>query len=161
MLIGIPGSGKSTWLKTQKLEDPACLSICPDEIRIWLTGNISDQSQNDSVWKIAQYTTNWSLENKQDVILDATNVNTSLRRLFLSKLPPNNIKRQALIFEVAPDEAIKRIRHDLKNISRSNVPDEVIYRMHGEFVYTMKAIKEENWDQIIINPNSSYGRSNA
>jgi predicted kinase len=84
MLIGIPGSGKSTWLKNQ---DDLQYVVCPDSIRDWLTGDISNQTQNDVVWKIALHTTLWAICNSLDVTLDATNVNTSLRRDFLYKLP--------------------------------------------------------------------------
>lgn len=140
MLIGIPGSGKSTWLKKSSK-----LVICPDAIRMWLTNDVSDQSQNDVVWKIALYTTIWNLENNFSVVLDATNVNTTLRRSFISQLP-QNIEKHAIVFETDPEICIQRIHKDIiDNVTRSQVPPEVIYRMYGEFLYTKQVIKYEKW----------------
>lgn len=140
MLIGIPGSGKSTWLAKQNN-----YVICPDSIRQYLSGDISDQEQNATVWKLAQYTTNWALANNISVILDATNTNTMWRRVFLNHLPQANFKRKAIIFQINPDVAVERIKFRLAG---SKVPADVVYRMHGDLLYTMKTIKEECWDLI-------------
>jgi predicted kinase len=141
MLIGIPGSGKSTWLRSY----PTALVVCPDQIRQWLAGDISDQSQNDVVWKIALYTTVWNLEHNKSVVLDATNVSTPLRKKFLSQLP-KDIEKQAIVFETAPEEAIQRIQSDYGR--RAKVLPEIVYRMYGEFLYTKQVLKDEGWSEI-------------
>jgi hypothetical protein len=52
MLVGIPGCGKSTYLR--KVNSPNVLIVCPDDIRRELTGDISDQSRNGDVWVAAE-----------------------------------------------------------------------------------------------------------
>ena len=78
ILVGIPGSGKSTYLRT--LKNNNLRVVCPDEIRKTLTGNISDQSRNGEIWKLAEEEINSLLSEGFYVVLDATNVNTALRR---------------------------------------------------------------------------------
>lgn len=49
--IGIPGSGKSTWVKNNpELYDAL---ICPDSIRMELAGDEGDQSRDWQVWRVA------------------------------------------------------------------------------------------------------------
>lgn len=143
MLIGISGSGKSTWVS--KHSDNSII-ICPDSIRAWLS-DISDQTQNIISWKIASYCTHIFLEKGNNIVLDATNVNTLERRNFLERIP-TTVKKHAIIFHITPDEAFDRIQTQLKTQKRSNVPLYRVYRMYGDFLYTLKVIKEENWDEI-------------
>jgi predicted kinase len=148
MLIGIPGCGKSTYISLQPKSKFGSI-ICPDSIRRSLTGDISDQSQNQLVWQIAQYTTKWALINLLSVTVDAVNTDTYLRRDFLQKLKNSGVyggfKKRAIVFEIDPDEAIKRVE---KRFNRPPVPPERIYKMYGEFLYTKKVLHEEEWDSI-------------
>ena len=53
-LIGVSGSGKSTWIKNNKSKWNKTVVISPDEIRKELTGNISDQSKNKEVFELTK-----------------------------------------------------------------------------------------------------------
>jgi predicted kinase/DNA-directed RNA polymerase subunit RPC12/RpoP len=153
MLVGIPGSGKSSWLKTFKgtsknifINNSRYTLICPDAIRQSM-GDIHDQTRNIAVWQEAKKHTVEYLKQKMNVILDATNVNTKLRRQFLEDLPP--CQKLAKIFTVNPDLACIRIKQDIKEKKhRADVPEEVIYRMYGEFLYTLKVIASEGFQFI-------------
>lgn len=155
MLIGISGSGKSTWLN--KLEktirdggtylmfegDPYHV-VCPDNIRKRL-GNVSDQSQNIRVWMEAKDDTLECLVHGTNVILDATNVNTTNRRDFISGL--SHGKKLAKIFPVIPELAWERVKRDIiTGTDRANVPEEAIYRMYGEYLYTVKVLPSEGFE---------------
>jgi predicted kinase len=142
LLIGIPGSGKSTWLK----QLPGNFEIiCPDQIRKRLSGgDISDQTLNVQVWEEAKKRTVEALQAGQDVVLDATNVNTTRRREFLAGLP--ECLKKAKIFDISPEEACQRIKADLEIWKdRAAVPDEIVYRMYGEFLYTEKVLESEGF----------------
>jgi len=132
--IGIPGSGKSTWIKSilQQDDSHGVVVVSPDEIRRELTGNISDQTVNYKAWVIAKRRVSEALQEGKDVILDATNVGSSNRRKFVKDLPPHSL--YAKRFEVEPEESMKRVKKDLdEGIDRSRVPDDVITRMSETF----------------------------
>ena len=142
--VGAPGSGKSTWVKAQKGFE----IVCPDEIRKELTGTISDQSQNAKVWKVAAQRVIEFLKDGKNVILDATNVSTKGRTQFLSNIPKDIIyQKQAIVFDVSPEDAKKRIKKDLEDgKDRSNVPDDVIDRMHKQFKQDVGNLEREGFE---------------
>ena len=150
MTVGIPGSGKTTWLTKCFLSDrilKKIAHICPDRIREEEFKNISDQANNVEVWRIAKEKTIEHLKEGRTVILDATNVSTPYRRLFINGLPPCQLK--AKIFEADPEECWQRIRDDIqRKVSRANVPRDVIYRMHEDLLYTLKVIENEGFELI-------------
>lgn len=82
MGIGIPGSGKTTVLKTFA-DKNSYIYICPDDIRQELTGNAADQSKNREVWAEAYKRLGEKLEQGQTVVFDATFVNPEQRKQFI------------------------------------------------------------------------------
>jgi predicted kinase len=130
LMVGIPGSGKSSWIAENKSENAVVVS--PDDIRRELSGNVSDQTQNAKVWELAKQRTVEALKLGKDVILDATNVATKSRKRFLQGLPPH--KLQAKRFEADPEETYKRIQKDLEEgKDRSAVPHGAIISMNEQF----------------------------
>ena len=171
MLVGIPGSGKSRWAK--EIRSKNTVIVCPDEIRKKLTGDISNQEFNSRVWFEAKLSVMNLLESGKNVILDATNVNTmyredfmlGLRSGFCTLLRSHTLPDCTLIaklFEIAPEIAYEYIQKDLKlvtkmakldpsiQIIRANVPEYVIYRMYGEYLYTKRVIKDEGFEVTVI-----------
>ena len=69
--VGISGSGKSTLWETL---DPPPLIICPDDIRLELTGDISNQSQNKRVFDLAFDRVFKAIGAGKDAFFDATNL---------------------------------------------------------------------------------------
>lgn len=146
VLIGIPGSGKSHWILTNNISHSV---VCPDKIRNELFGDITDQSNNSRVFDIAKGMVIALLTIGKNVIVDATNVNTFYRKDFLNNLPSCN--KIAVLFDADPEIASNRIKNDIQNNKiRSNVPEHVIYRMYGEYLFTKKAIQEEGFNHIKI-----------
>lgn len=148
-LIGIPGSGKSTYLK--RISNPNVVVISPDNIRREFTGNISDQSRNADVWKDAEKRINDNLANGKYVILDATNVNTGLRRSLADRIRANNsgVKIYATTFDANPDVSKQRIRKDIdNNVDRADVPDYIIDRMNDQYNSSMESLPDEGFTQI-------------
>ena len=148
MTIGIPGSGKSTWIGSQT-EDENTIVVSPDSIREELTGSVSDQTQNNKVWWVAKQRVIEGLNNGKNVILDATNVDGKSRRRFLQGLP-SGIGLKAKVFNVDPEEAKRRIKEQIdKGENRSNVPPDVIDRMQAKFENTTpEKLQEEGFEVL-------------
>ena len=149
MLIWIPGSGKSTYLKT--LNNSNISIVSPDNIRKELTGNISDQSKDMDVWAEVEKRINELLSQWKYVILDATNVTTEYRIPLLNRIKDNNngINSYATLFDIDPEESKKRIKEDIENkIDRSNVPDNIIDMMFDLYQETLKSLPAEGFTGI-------------
>lgn len=138
LLIGIPGSGKSTWIAKFNSGNKYTV-VSPDEIRRQLTGNISDQTQNAKVWTIAKERVKSYLGRGKSVIFDSTMTNPQKRREFIKDLPQAKLK--AKVFYVDPEVSKERIKKDiLAGKDRANVPDDVIDRMNDELMGTVKLL---------------------
>ena len=148
--IGISGSGKSTWIKANT--DSNTVVISPDEIRRELTGSISDQSKNKEVFPLAFKRAADALNGDKNVIFDATNVVSNLRKSMLEYMK-KNVKNEfdalAKIFDVDPQIAKERIRKDIENgVDRSNVPDHAIDRQYQNFNNDLNNIESDGYEII-------------
>jgi predicted kinase len=129
MLIGIPGSGKSSYLNATNSMIPFYsgdfVIVCPDKIRKELTGSTSDNSKDGLVWTLAKDRVIKALSESKNVILDATNTISKYRRRFMKGLP--ECFTYAKVFECTPKEAKQRIKNDINSgVDRYNVIDSVI-----------------------------------
>jgi predicted kinase len=145
MLMGIPGSGKTSWAKQFVFKCDASFTIvCSDDLRKQLTGNINDQSRNEEVWEIVINQVTGLLKSRRNVILDATNVRTDLRRSFIRELPPCN--KYIKVFHMNKSVAKCRIAKAIAaGEERSSVPDSVMEKMYASFHESLVAINEEGW----------------
>lgn len=153
MLIGIPGSGKSTYLKS--IDNRNVVIVCPDDIRRRLTGNVSNQSRNKDVWNIANKAICKLLYSGRYVILDATNVNTSIRRNMLNTIKTRfrGLNTYATMFDANPEVSKQRIMRDIQNnVDRANVPPEIIDRMHEQYLDTLTQINKDGFTKIFHQP---------
>lgn len=142
--IGISGSGKSTWISS--LDKNKYTIISPDEIRKELTGDVSDNSRNIEIFKIVDDRILEALKKGDKVILDATNLNTTFRRLMITNLkslyPRLDIRYKLL--DVDPEIAKQRIANDISNkVDRSKTPDEIIDLQYQQYLQSKLDIKDE------------------
>lgn len=129
LLVGISGSGKSTWIKEHQNEWKNTVVVNFDKLRKEMTGDVSDHSMEKEVVSAAFRTIRTNLENGVNVILDATNCRSKGRKGITKYLLKRGVffKGEAIIFEADPEKSRERIKNDLeKNIDRSRVPDEII-----------------------------------
>ena len=137
MLIGIPGSGKSTWAK-EKAETDSNIAICSSDAMRKERGLAEDDKTIfvDLHNKILQL-----LKDGKDVIYDATNINRKRRMNFLQTLP-ENIKKIAVLFIVDP-----RLCKERQMIRERIVPEKVIDKMLLGFQLPGKY---EGFDDIVM-----------
>lgn len=126
--IGIPGSGKFTWVK-RFTEKHNYTIISPDSIRKELTGNISDQNSNQKVWELAYSRLKQALDEKKGVVFYSTMCNLKSLKTLLTTIKDKAIPCYKY-FDCSVVTAIKRIKTDMENnIDRSIVPNDIVERM--------------------------------
>lgn len=137
IMRGLPGSGKSTWIKNNNLEDYV---ISPDKLRLMFSAPVigSDgfpvisQQDNKLVWKTAyEILENRFIRNSELTVFDAT---------FLTKWSFNDVfnicKKYNVDIEVVDFTKVLSInevkaRNNKRFKTISYVPEEVIDRMYN------------------------------
>lgn len=145
LLLGISGSGKTTWAREYVARvDASFIIVSSDDIRLDLTGSVDDQNRNADVWETVLARCTEALSNGRNVILDATNLQTERRRRFLQQLP--TCRRYLKIFPIHKSIAKHRIERDLAARKvRSATPDNIIDLMARQFQESLTAVKDEGW----------------
>ena len=141
MMVGIPGSGKSSWIQNNKSETDIIISR--DAIRFAILKDDEDYFAHESevfnkfIWQIAN-----GLAEGKTVIADATHLNKKSRALVLSKVAKLADEIEAVMMDVHLITALER--NDLRE-GRAFVPRGVIRRM---FFQMEAPTKEEGFDKI-------------
>ncbi|WP_203289543.1 ATP-binding protein [Metabacillus sp. cB07] len=140
MLIGLPGSGKSTYAeKLAKEIDAAVFSS--DLLREELLGNVHDQSRNDDIFEELHKRINLHLADGGNVIYDATNTNRRRRKHLISHVIKCE-KKTAYYVNEHYDTVLTR------NASRERkVSKQVIDRMYKSMQIPLP---NEGWNDVII-----------
>ena len=140
MLVGIPGSGKSTFAKNQYGNYKILSS---DEFRKIL-GDENDQSKNDLVFKMMFTATVEALKNGESVVYDATNLTSKRRKNLITRLKQyefiKDCKFSCYIMVCDFNECIKR-----QDYRERKVPTEIIYKMLKQFEVPTRY---EGWNEI-------------
>jgi len=145
MMVGLPGSGKSTFANKM-----LCDVVSSDGIRRELYGSEEDQSHNGEVFNEVHRRVMEKLVMKKDVILDATNLSKKRRISFLKELP-QDVKKIAIVMATELDIVYKQ-----NSQRRRVVPEGVIKRM----LRTMSLPSvDEGWDFIRIIPHPDNKKS--
>lgn len=141
MMVGLVGSGKSTYAK-QLAEETNAIICSSDAIREELCGDENLQDNNEEIFKILHSRIKENLKNGKNVIYDATNINSKRRRAFLSELKRIQCVKKCVII-ATPFEMCC-----IQNESRDRVvPYEVIERMYKNW---NTPYWFEGWNEIEI-----------
>ena len=85
LMVGVPGSGKSTAIKKIQSNDPSSVVVCPDEYRKKLGGTYNHFDDDRTIWgQICPTDVKSALMKGNTVIFDATNVAKKRRRSVLN-----------------------------------------------------------------------------
>ena len=118
LLVGIPGSGKSTWAKNNCGKS---VVLSSDLIRKEILGSEEDQTNNDLVFKTLYVRAKELLNNNVDVIIDATNATVFDRKRSLDNFKDLNIFIKAIVFNTPAEVCRKRDKQRTRTVG-----DEVI-----------------------------------
>lgn len=143
MMIGIPGSGKSTYAeKVAQIEDAVVISS--DKLREEMFGDVWEMRKNQLLFsKMYQYAFKYLSEGKS-VIIDATNINSRQRKYVLTKFKP--YFKECYFVRTPLRKALSQNR----NRSR-NVPNYAILRMYNKL---QEPTYQEGWNKINIIRNT-------
>jgi predicted kinase len=125
VLVGLPGSGKSTWL-----ERIGATGLSSDAIRRWLADDETDQTIHDRVFGALRYLLRQRLLIGRPVTyIDATSLTPQERSPYIEIGKEFDCEMEAVYFDI-PLEVCRE-----RNATRSRVvPDEVMRAMAGKLV---------------------------
>lgn len=138
MLVGLPGSGKSTYSK--EIEEIGFSIHSSDKIREELFGNAESQNDNDKVFKILHKRIKSDLQNGRNTVMDATNISSKRRRAFLSEISKIECYKTCIVLATTIERCKKN-----NNKRERKVPEYVINRMYHSFEFPGYF---EGWDYI-------------
>lgn len=133
VMVGIPGSGKSTFAKKVHRDFPKAVYLESDAIREELFNGKQGKEETKKVFDEMFKRTIGSLKEGKDVIYDATNVSYKDRRRLLNSIPKGVHKCCYVV--ITPIDVCKG-----RNSDRDNpVPNEAIDQMVKRFNYPLKS----------------------
>ena len=143
VLIGIPGAGKSTWIDSQGFDTNQLSIVSMDSIREELTGDVSDQTQNQLVAKLANDRYKQSLSLKVPVVIwDATSVLRKYRSPLIELAHKAGYEVVGVHFDIPLDVSKQR------NAGRDRVvPEHVLDRMNKQLQSNLPS-QAEGFDVI-------------
>lgn len=146
--IGISGSGKS-YIYNRDYKD--YVQVSPDLIREELTGDISNQTRNKEVFKIAFERVDECIKNGQNVFFDATNTNKVQRKNFTDRYIGTDVDITYVVLPADIDLSWKRIRADIREKkNRSDVPYFALVKQKEQYDNSLKVgFDDENVQEVI------------
>ena len=130
LLVGIPGSGKTTYAK-KYIEEHLhrnTIHLSSDKIREELWGNEATQGDNNKVFSLMQSRAIEALNNGFDVIYDATNI-TRKDRSYIIALCPKFVKIEAHIIWAPIETCIERDAARERTVGKA-VIDKMLKKFH-------------------------------
>lgn len=131
IMIGIPGSGKTTFCKEHVAVNPEAVHISSDKIREELWGDAAVQGDNHQVFALMHQRVLEALNNGHDVLYDATNVTRKDRASIIS-ICPAFAKVEAHIVWAPIEECIKRDAVRERSVGKA-VIDKFLKRFQAPF----------------------------
>lgn len=132
LLVGIPGSGKSTYAKQVVAKDPSnWVRVNNDDLRAMMNGSVWSQDYEKMITDARNYLIRDALKRGKNVIIDNLNIN---RRHFddvckIAKSVNADIQVYEKAFYIELDEAMER---NAKREGAARVPDDVMKKWFKE-----------------------------
>ena len=143
ILVGLPSSGKSTYIEKNFCEGFEILSS--DKIRKELFFDEQNQANNSLVFSSLYRRAKEFLSCGKSVVVDATNINRFERKRVLDNFTEFDIERIAIYIDTNINECIER---DLKRAR--TVGDDIIMHYANKFE---PPTKDEGFDEVIVIKN--------
>lgn len=159
LMMGIPGSGKSTWIKNHLF--PSCqVHVSRDNIRFALVNEGEEYfSRETEVFNSFVEQINTYLSKGYDVYADATHISKASRNKVLSKI--NSHPKEINLIWINGGLITALLQNEKRKDTRSYVPKSVIRRMHSQietpdFEEGFNIIYEINPQTRVINERRQF-----
>ena len=155
LLSGVPGSGKSTWVKKQIAKNGG-VHCSRDEIRFSLLKDDEDYFAHEdevvALWleKVTNAINDPEVEN---IYVDATHLTEKARAKVLGELPKGDYFVTTVFFDVPLETCIER---NDNRTGRAFVPRSVIRRMHACYDQNTKLGKSGLYSQVTDSSSDDY-----
>ena len=149
VMVGLPGSGKSTIAKQLAEENPNTFIFSSDAYRMKICGDENDQSKNDEVFLTLHRDLMFYLSEGKNCIFDATNVTMKDRRKVLEVAKGLTINKVAYFVDTPHDECWERDKERERSVGFG-----VIHKFLRRFQFPQMF---EGFDKIII--HSQIGKN--
>jgi predicted kinase len=150
LLVGIPGSGKTTYAEKYIEENPNTVHLSSDKIRAELWGNEATQGDNNKVFSLMQSRAIDALNNGQSVVYDATNI-TRKDRSYIISICPKFVKIEAHVIFAPIETCIERDAARERTVGKE-VIDRMLKRFqavyYDEGIHEIKIIRPENFNSL-------------
>lgn len=151
VLVGLPASGKSTWVKNfLSSTKKEFVIVSTDDIleKMAIDNNSNYNDMHNSNYKNAEKEMNQiatsAFSNRKNIIWDQTNLSSNKRRKILSRCP-KEYNKVAVVFEVDDNELYKRLNtRELETGKR--ISPNVISQLKGSY---SPVSNTEGFDKII------------
>lgn len=148
MLVGLPGSGKSTWANSLRDKYVVHSSDVIKEELFGDEGHECTPEEDAQVFKLLHERVKRDLKANKNVIYDATNLNKRRRAHFLKELKKIRCVKNCVLFatdyEICIEQNNKRTRQ---------IPEDAIWRLYSGF---QPPHKSEGWNKIEIIYNVDF-----
>lgn len=132
ILVGAPGSGKTTFGKVLVEGNPNIVRVCPDDNRRVIGKGSEDQSVSYPAFCMAKDQMRKALDEGKCVVFDATNMYRKARKDFINIARGRGIKVIAEVFEC--DKATLLARNAKRGTEGGrNVPENIIDNMLAKY----------------------------
>lgn len=151
VLVGIPGSGKSTWMGKFIASSAAPFTVISSDAIIEAKAAAEGLNYSQGFDKFIGAATGackqnfrTALNNRENIIYDQTNISAKKRRGILSQLP-QEYRKVAVVFDV-PDAVLKQRLQDREKATGKHIPEFVLKDMFSRWEQPSKL---EGFDEII------------
>ncbi len=144
VMVGAPGSGKSTWVKKYNLSHPYVTILSSDALRAVFGKDENDQTVSAKVFQYMEIEADSLVRNGNTVLIDATNMHRKARKPWVDLAKKYGVVLEAYVFIVDKDVLIERNKKRGAAGGR-DVPADVIERMLNNYVAPSR---EEGFDDV-------------